>query len=45
MNAYGNYINNMANQNNVDTQNYANYVQQVAANNNSEKGLFGRIFG
>lgn len=45
MNAYGNYINNMANQNNVDTQNYANYIQQVAANNNSEKGLLGRIFG
>ena len=45
VNAYGNYINNMANQNNVDTQNYANYIQQVAANKNSEKGLFGRIFG
>jgi hypothetical protein len=44
-NAYGNYINNLANQNNIDTQNYANYVQQQAANENSKKGLFGRIFG
>ena len=45
MNAYGNYINNMANQNNVDTQNYTNMVQQMVANNNSSKGLFGRLFG
>lgn len=45
MNAYGNYINNMANQNNVDTQNYANYVQQQAANENSKKSLLGRVFG
>lgn len=45
MNAYGNYINNMANQNNVDTQNYANMVQQMVANNNSSKGLLGRLFG
>ena len=45
MNAYGNYINNMANQNNVDTQNYANMVQQMAANNNSSKGLLGRLLG
>ena len=45
MNAYGNYINNMANQNNVDTQNYANMVQQQAANNISKRGLLGRIFG
>jgi hypothetical protein len=44
-NAYGNYINNLANQNNIDTQNYANYVQQQAANENTKKGLFGRIFG
>lgn len=44
-NAYGNYINNLTNQNNIDTQNYANYVQQQAANENSKKGLFGRIFG
>lgn len=43
-NAYGNYINNLTNQNNIDTQNYANYVQQQAANENSKKGLFGRIF-
>lgn len=45
MNAYGNYINNMANQNNVDTQNYANMVQQMAANQNTQKSLLGRIFG
>lgn len=45
MNAYGNYINNMANQNNVDTQNYTNMVQQQIANNNSSKGLLGRLFG
>lgn len=45
MNAYGNYINNMANQNNVDTQNYANMVQQMAANQNSKKSMIGRILG
>lgn len=45
MNAYGNYINNMANQNNVDTQNYANMVQQMAANENSRKNVLGRLFG
>ena len=45
MNAYGNYINNMANQNNVDTQNYASMVQQKAANENSRKNLLGRLFG
>lgn len=45
MNAYGNYINNMANQNNIDTQNYANMVQQKAANENSRKNLLSRIFG
>ena len=45
MNAYGNYINNMANQNNIDTQNYANMVQQMAANENSKKNLLGRLFG
>lgn len=45
MNAYGNYINNLANQNNIDTQNYANYVQAKAANENSKKGLIGRILG
>lgn len=44
-NAYGNFINNLANQNNIDTQNYANFVQQQAANTNSKKGLLGRIFG
>lgn len=45
MNAYGNYINNMANQNNVDTQNYSNMTQQMAANQNSKKGMLGRILG
>lgn len=45
MNAYGNYINNMANQNNIDTQNYSNMVQQMAANQNSKKGMLGRLFG
>lgn len=45
MNAYGNYINNMANQNNVDTQNYSNVVQQIATNQNSKKGMLGRILG
>ena len=45
MNAYGNYINNMANQNNVDTQNYSNMIQQMAANQNSKKGMLGRILG
>ena len=45
MNAYGNYINNMANQNNIDTQNYANMVQQMAANDNSRKNLLSRLFG
>ena len=45
MNAYGNYINNMANQNNVDTQNYANMVQQMAANQNTQKSVLGRILG
>ena len=43
MNAYGNYINNMANQNNIDTQNYANMTQQMAANQNSKKSMLGRI--
>ena len=45
MNAYGNYINNMANQNNIDTQNYANMVQQMAANQNTQKSVLGRILG
>ena len=45
MNAYGNYINNMANQNNVDTQNYANMIQQMAANQNTQKSVLGRILG
>ncbi len=45
MNAYGNYINNMANQNNIDTQNYSNMTQQMAANQNSKKSMLGRILG
>lgn len=45
MNAYGSNISNLANQNNTDAQNYANLKQQVAANENSRKGLFGRVFG
>ena len=45
MNAYGNYINNMANQNNIDTQNYSNMVQQIAANQNSRKNMLGRLLG
>lgn len=44
-NAYGNYISNLASQNNTDLQNYANVIQQQAANNASKKGLLGRIFG
>ena len=45
INAYGNYVNNLANQNNIDTQNYANTVQQMAANANTHKSLLGRLFG
>lgn len=45
MNAYGSNISNLAGQNNTDAQNYANWKQQVAANENSRKGLFGRVFG
>ncbi len=45
MNAYGSNISNLANQNNTDAQNYANWQQQVAANENSRKGWVGRIFG
>lgn len=44
-NAYGNYISNLASQNNTDLQNYANVIQQQAANQASKKGLLGRIFG
>ena len=44
-NAYGNYMTNLASQNNTDAQNYANYVQAQAANNLSKKGLIGRILG
>ena len=43
MNAFGNYINNMANQNNIDTQNYANNIQQKVANENSKKTVLGRL--
>lgn len=45
MNSFGNYISNLANQNNIDTQNYSNMTQQMAANENSKKGPLGRIFG
>lgn len=45
MNAFGSYTSNIAGQNNTDTQNAANIAQQRVANNNSEKTLFGRIFG
>ena len=44
-NAYGNYISNLASQNNTDMQNYANVIQQQAANKASKKGLIGRILG
>lgn len=44
-NAYGSYISNLAGQNNIDAQNAANFAQQMAANQNSKKGLLGRIFG
>ena len=44
-NAYGSYISNLAGQNNIDATNAANFAQQMAANENSKKGLLGRIFG
>jgi len=44
-NAYGNYISNLASQNNTDLQNYANVIQQQAANQASKKSLLGRVFG
>ena len=44
-NAYGNYISNLASQNNTDLQNYANVIQQQAANQASKKSLIGRILG
>lgn len=44
-NAYANYLQNLASQNNTDAQNFANYTQTVAGNNLSKKGLLGRIFG
>lgn len=44
-NAYGSYISNLAGQNNTDMQNYANVMQQMAANQATKKGLLGRIFG
>ena len=44
-NAYGNYISNLASQNNTDLQNYANVIQQQAANQASKKSLVGRVFG
>lgn len=44
-NAYGNYISNLASQNNTDLQNYANVIQQQAANQASKKGMISRLFG
>lgn len=44
-NAFGSYISNIAGQNNIDAQNAANIAQQTAANQNSKKGMLGRIFG
>ena len=44
-NAYANYLQNLASQNNTDAQNFANYTQTVAGNNLSKKGLLGRILG
>lgn len=44
-NAYANYLQNLASQNNTDAQNFANYTQTVAGNNLSKKGLLGRVFG
>lgn len=44
-NAYGNYITNLASQNNADLQNYANVMLQKASNQASKKGLIGRILG
>lgn len=45
MSAYGNYIQSLTNQNNIDTQNFANYAQNRAANENTKKSLLGRIMG
>ena len=45
MNAYGNYVNNLANSNLANAQNYSNMVQAQTANNNSKKSLLGRVFG
>lgn len=44
-NAYGSYISNLTSQNNTDMQNYANVIQQMAANQATKKSLLGRIFG
>lgn len=44
-NTYANYYNNLANQNNTDAQNAANFNQALAANELSKKGLIGRILG
>ena len=45
MNAYGNYVNNLANSNLANAQNYSNMVQAQTANNNSKKSLLNRVFG
>lgn len=44
-NAYGNYISNLANQNNSLAQSYMNAANAKAQIDNSKKGLLGRIFG
>ena len=45
VNAYGNYMNNLANTNLANAQNAANIGQAIAANQNSKKSLLGRILG
>ena len=45
-NAYGNYISNMTNQNNIDAQNAGNLAMQRVANENANnKSLISRLFG
>jgi len=45
MNAYGNYVNNLANSNLAAAQNYGNMVQAQTANQNSKRSVLGRVFG
>lgn len=44
-NAYGNYISNLANQNNSLAQSYMNAANAKAQIDNSKKGLLARVFG